>query len=76
MTIAKIEDRLNAPNEVPPSEPDHVVGFITATPSWIDRHGYGTTRPSAKLVEKLEGFRMTPSRWLAKVSGVHQLPGL
>ena len=38
------------------------------TSSWTDRHEYGTTRPSAKLVEKLERFRMTPSKWRAIVA--------
>jgi hypothetical protein len=46
----------------------------TTTSSWIDRHEYGTTRPSAELIERLAGFRMTPLKWRAKVTGTHQLP--
>ena len=45
----------------------------TATPSWIERHQYDTTKPSAKLIEKLEDFRMTPEKWRTKISGVPDL---
>lgn len=41
----------------------------TATSSWTDKDTYATTQPSAKLLEKLEPYRMTPERWWDKVAG-------
>ncbi len=40
----------------------------TATASW-KRGGYSTTRPSAKIREQLEQFRMTPSKWSECIVG-------
>lgn len=30
--------------------------------------------PIAELVKRLEGFRMTPSKWQAKVAGIESHP--
>ena len=40
----------------------------TATRSWASG-AYSTTRPSRRLCELLEDYRMTPERWWAKVIG-------
>jgi len=39
----------------------------TATPSWTERGGYSTQRPSQELIALLEGHRMTPHAWWCKV---------
>jgi hypothetical protein len=42
----------------------------TKTSSWIDKGGYGTTRPSKKLLSFLEPFEMSPEGWWNKVTGL------
>ncbi len=41
----------------------------TATSSWIDKGGYGTTRPSRKLMGLLSEHEMSPKAWWSKVAG-------
>lgn len=38
----------------------------TETASWIEQGGY-SSKPSARLAELLEPYRMTPERWYEKV---------
>lgn len=42
----------------------------TDTDSWRLDGSYSTTRPSKKLLGLLEGYRMTPEKWRAKVLGL------
>ena len=39
----------------------------TRTASWIEKGGYGTTRPSGRLLEFLAPHEMTSQRWWSKV---------
>jgi hypothetical protein len=41
----------------------------TASPSWTEGRRYATTAPSKRLIELLEPFAMTPTRWWQKVTG-------
>ena len=41
----------------------------TTTDSWRKGGGYGTTRPTPKLLALLKPFRMTPDKWWLKVTG-------
>jgi hypothetical protein len=45
-----------------------VMGW-TATPSW-ERGAYSTTKPSRRLLELLEPYRMGPGNWRRKVETV------
>lgn len=40
----------------------------TKTASWIENGGYGTTRPSSRLIELLAPHAMTPQLWWSKVA--------
>ncbi|MEO8502074.1 MAG: hypothetical protein ABI565_14235 [Vicinamibacteria bacterium] len=42
----------------------------TKTDSWLKAGGYGTTRPSPKLLRLLEPHRMDPDKWWLKVTGM------
>lgn len=44
-----------------------VMGW-TNTASWVENGGYGSTRPSGRLVELLAPHAMTPQRWWSKVA--------
>lgn len=39
----------------------------TETPSWTDNGAYTQTRPSQRLIELLEPFRMSPEAWRSKI---------
>jgi hypothetical protein len=45
-----------------------VMGW-TRTAAWITHGGYDTTRPGAKLRERLKPYLMSPERWRAKITG-------
>lgn len=40
------------------------------TKSWIESHGYGTTKPGRELRALLEPHQMTPVKWRAKVAAI------
>jgi len=41
----------------------------TKTSSWVDRGGYGTTRPGTRLLSLLAPYQMTPEKWRQRVLG-------
>ena len=49
------------------------MGYLE-TVSWKEGGGYGTTRPSARLIELLKPYRMSAKKWRDKVIGAHQEP--